>query len=978
MKFEIYLEEGKHTFNIPIKVITSSYLDEMLDMSPIEVRDTNIERPFPPFTKCAMYETETAQPVYWMVASDVVQEVKATGLHNHTVQLVEPTKWLERWMVGSKAITQPALKSYTPIKVEKTPEELNEYSDYFGTANNITWTGLSDSVEGYQTPYTVGDTATVYPIGKLTTTEGGIRDDFFFRIFKDNVLLLDSEMTDIPAAPSYLQITLSAGRYTVVYDWTWKASNHPQAVTYVAHAEYSFYVIPAQSTAKKTLRDAAQQFIWAAQSLVGAEPSVFTLTDNALAKLQGDAPELTVTNATLREALDEVGKCIGAITRLRLEYGEGNGWSYLIDFDYLCKNEKADLSELGNSTEIYRSQSCEDYCTALDATASNLVQYGDGGSVNMPTGADVSGFGLYKTPRTEDASYRVNEGTAEVIAPSTFERLDKAIVKIPSIGRSFDITSFVYESAEYGTLSSFSPTYPYSKAYALEYSIGSKSIRGLDFTVPNAVAEIFQTPAIVNIINTFLEDGDRFNNVSNLLDFTELQFRVTYVPTGEARIRMHKPNSVGKTESALAFNQSAAKLDTRAFGRNMFGAVLRMGNPQEQRSYVCRLGAKVPEIGQRIGANGFIAEVRQEFAAASKKVTLTVVEAFNRLSAFIGVNQQLRLFEISERMSLDRHVVWEDFCLISSSEKSGFKAPLCTSVLADRLKFIFTRSESLGNAVGNSFFEISAIAQGYDKSGTALTRCLLPCITYGVGNAFSAVFGYLDNYSAGRRIDDKSHKEVTNSDGNKEYFATQSDVQYGDFFGEIDELRLDLVTFNGTSMETNEAAYTAIANALPEFTVTDYEAIGMTAPAVVATTGNDRRLRVYKDGRECLKSVAYQLNFMQADGVIISPVIAELMQYFSAGNTQLRLLILDEEINEFTTYVDNTNGVNLPSESVTFSGNFPKISASISTSGIPQIASAKAWAIASYDGQRATFILGKNEDISRTSSITIYFNFFRK
>jgi hypothetical protein len=242
-----------------------------------------------------MYETETAQPVYWMVASDVVQEVKATGLHNHTVQLVEPTKWLERWMVGSKAVTQPAYKDYTQIDVGISNPNL--YGDYnfpttYFDATVVDGAGLKTGY-GYISPYFInGATPSIYPPSALQTPglieqiSGNEILEYHFRIFKNGYLIEEGGENDIQQG-----LNLSVGKYDIVYDWVWSTS--PPLAYNKAHAEYSFYVIPAQSVTRKTLCDAARQFIWAAQSLVGAEPSVFILTDQAEAKLQGDAPELT-------------------------------------------------------------------------------------------------------------------------------------------------------------------------------------------------------------------------------------------------------------------------------------------------------------------------------------------------------------------------------------------------------------------------------------------------------------------------------------------------------------------------------------------------------------------------------------------------------------------------------------------------------------------------------------------------------------
>ena len=48
-----------------------------------------------------------------------------------------------------------------------------------------------------------------------------------------------------------------------------------------------------------------------------------------------------------------------------------------------------------------------------------------------------------------------------------------------------DITSYIFEMADYCTLNSYIEAYPYGKSYALYYTQGTKNIYGLNFKVPD-------------------------------------------------------------------------------------------------------------------------------------------------------------------------------------------------------------------------------------------------------------------------------------------------------------------------------------------------------------------------------------------------------------------------------------------------------------------------------------------------------------
>ncbi len=969
MKVEFYYS-GKpsefHQYDVPIKVITDSFLDEMLDTSAIELRDTDRREPYAPFTIVQM----GTQPVstYWMVGSDIVQEVRATGFYNHTVQLIEPTKWLERWMVGNKAVTQPVYTDYSAFTVQ--PTSILGLRAYSNSYDNY---GITELLPGYEyvTPVVDGDTVNVYPPfcfkNQLLKEQNSILTSDIkikYHVVEDGVIIKEEERiyTDLQNqekpetyAPLYSFTAKENKTYTIVY--TLATRTYAIDTFSIYYGEYFFCAVPEKiSLKRKTLLDAAESFIYAAQNLLEGEESLFSIDiHNKLLDLTAEAPELTVTNATLREALDEIGKCIGAITVLNIREDKDNDkFKYEIFFEKFCKNEQANLEALGEGTDVIIQRSCEDYCTALDATVENLVQYSEGGSIVDPD--PIMG----KTLRTEDTTYRITEDTGEIFTEFPIERLDKVEMSIDCGVRYDDITSYCFESAEYATLSSYSPTYPLSKAYSLKYTLGSRNITGLNFTVPNPMHDIFSKPSLVNIVNKVF--GTNYTNL-NGLDFTKPLFRVTYVPTGAARIRMRKPNSLGKPESVLAFNQSAAKLDARAFGRNMFGAVLRMGNTETQTTYVVPIGATIPEKGQRVGDDGYIAEVRTEYAIDTKKVTLTVVEGFNRLSAFVGVNQSLRMYEISERMSLDRHLIYEDFCCISTDRAYfGENDPIAQYDLINWVP------DLLSNNTHKKLF-LNAITQGYDKKGTALKKCIFPCLSYGLGNALVIACSFEDNYSAGKRVDPYEKKLIDQSEQSKKneyekhYYRTQSDVQYSNFFGEVDKMALKLIAFaDGTASHKGDIE--KYANALPEFELSDSLST-MTDAHVLVDTGTSKRLLIDKDSRERIKSITYQLNFMTNDSLILSYHFAEKLQ---SKSKSYKFVVLDYLVNSLT---DKVAGIASVTANLALRGQgnmrYLAMSSTFPTCGV-------AWAFVEADTDH--FLFGKNGNVNAGDKIpNIYFSF---
>ena len=956
------------TTDIPFWVSVDTFLDEELDASPITIENTEIEETFPRFS-VAILEPEGGEKTYWMIGSDVARRF-ANGKTQHVIQLIEPTKWLERFMVGNKTVTQPLYVDYlsSKLRVEENYEDLPQ------TMNMNLLEGFK-----YESPVAIGSKIPIYQLACFDegdnivnsivdplmfscerictiTLPSGNKETFVKTYTKQfNDPIPDSWKTTETDPSDYLLIN-EPGVYSLRYCIDPKPED-PDAIKY--SCVFILSAVSEEGAKERTLKDVAEGMIWAAESLNESETPTFKLNPELASYLDTiTAPEITVTNATLREALDECARFVDSITRLDVLEKDGV-FEFLVDFEKYCKDTDADLSELGKPVDVLsRYVGCEDYCTALDSTAANVVHYGKGGALSDPTPQ------FFRTVRSEDATYRVTEENSLILTSFPIERLDYLKCRLYVDGQRFDlnITSYVYESTEYGTLSSYEAVYPYSKAYALSYTLGQKSISALNFTAPNALSEVFSNPALVNIINRQMkvEYGDDAPQFSNFdpLDFTKILFIVTYVPTGSLRVRMRKPNSFGKPESVLAYNQSAAKLDATAFGRAMLGAALRMGNEVATYEYAAPISAHVPTKGERFGEDGFISEVHVEYGIGHKKVILEVSEGFNRISQFVGVNKSQRIFEISERLSLDRHIVYEDLCMIGTKRREGFGS----IVSADFLRYVkstfdFPPSKPVGAYING---------RGYDEAGKPLTAFVIPAISYGIGNAVTFTGSFEDNFGAGRRIDGGGSGE------DEGFYALQTDVRYTDLFGRLD--KMSLVISDGVSFEDKEEMTEeqelSLANALPQ----QFDEIE-SKHIVLAETGDQNRIVIDKDARECLKTFTYQISFIESDGIKISPFFAENMP-FSGKLTNIRFVPLDHKISNITEYVkaegeDSTAPgaiVNVSAKSVETSYTMPR-------GGI-------AWAAVAYDLEskdgRQRFLFGKNEPFAKGDTINVSLTFFRK
>ena len=896
-------------------------LDESLDTASLAIENITRKEPFAPLTFCEFDGT------MWVVASDDVVWAPTLNRWTHNVSLVEPTKWLERFMVGTKTVTQPITKDYDTVSSPYSKPQISGPEVAFSNEKEVVKEIVASNSPFYIPsvddiviiPHQVDDNLpleTRYASvnieeWRVTLVSGGVKiwetagkfDKVSFRL-----TYTDSDGKTV-TSPSFMtneeyQTALSVSKTIsdpVPNFMELKCEIKIRGYLKLASVSYYFSVVDTTQADPITLLDVAEDLLTIVEPLRAGEKPRFSLSDSAKDKLRGiTSPEFTFTNNTLREALDEIGKVIGCITRLHIKK-DGDAFVYEIDYDPFCTFEQADTSKLGMVNAIQRSQSVEQYCTTLDSTVDNLMEYNGAGTVMDP------GPLAFRTVRTEDTSYQITEAGAVIFTQYPIEVLEKLEIGLKAGDTATgvtikDATKYCFESAEYATLSSYSPAFPYSKAYALRYAFGQRNITSLAFEMESSVSQIFKQPSLVNVINEIF--GTSYNDFGlggNHLDYNKVLFRVTYRPSVSARVITRK--SLSDIPSALAFNQGAAKLDSTAFGRNAYGNVLRMGNAGETRKYTIRndiTSSDLPGCGQ-IMNDMVVSEVqRTSYASGFDEVVISLTKNFNRLSQYVGIDHSKRIYEISEKLGVDRYVNLEDVCLVGLEDGKTFSsggvfasAGMTSTILASLLlpEYDAINGADLGRAILRNCFVLS---QGEDASGNKLSAALLPVASYGMGTALVFSWRYTDNYSAGTFVNEYDVDSVTS--------YAQSDARYTDLFGRIDKLGFKLLTNIGDVSSTFAPSYDdRLAEGRLFPLVNDLQEQTDSSKLITVADCTDAPVVIKKDNRETL-NVTYQVSFVGRDGVYVMPNLAEAMN--AAEPKTAKLYVLDHRVTPLTTNVD--------------------------------------------------------------------------
>lgn len=921
VKYKILIDGVDYTSSCSLPFKEQYVLDSALDNGVLNLFMIPRKEVFKPFTPITI--TKDNDTYTMLVASDKVTEIVGTGKYNHDLVLIEETKLLEKKVVDTNTTTQPILHDYISgssnvlVKEEKTGSSSGTYYAYRSQYKNL-----------YQTGYELHCVS--FANWQFIDTNPNIFNDF---TIEHNGVTTSYGMNDEPI------ITLEEGEYNFTYDGIFSNG----LITLSIIDTFKIIVLSQEHPRnKKSITDVVNRLLAITETLRASEtPALVFNQEQADFYDQRDndgepiypAPEFAMTKSTLRECLDQVGGYIHAIVRL-----VGN----VIYFDKLGGTTETTLNKdyIGH----YETLDAEQYASQLDSIVSNITNIDD-----KDTGTISEPFPVaYKTVRAEQI--RINDTDAIIETDYPIEKIEKLYCGyITANGNTVivgDITPYVYEKAEYDLLSSNSGTYPLSKGYAITYTQGQPNITGLMFKLPNAVSSIFSNQAILNIISQKL--GYNVQSIFSVQNITELMFRIIYYPSTTARVKQSRTDINNYSmELTSIYNQGANKVDSRAYGENLKGAIARLGNIEKFITYQLKTPDDLPNAGDCViidNEDYYIATLSIENQIDHTKVTVGLSKDFNALSKYIGIKNNIRLYEVSEKQSVERYVCYDDYCVIGNAITSDNKQ-LITPKGVEKFTAQF-------GSTGNIPISVARL-KGTDIDNNPLTEVDLPIFTLGFGNSIWLGCKYKDNYSAG-------NKSVDPPNLNSGYYRLNQFVKYTDNFGEIETLSVKL--YNSQVITGSKASAIALGNSLPEATETllDNDLCFSTDQTNWGRTNDD--IVIKKDSREQI-NFSYQMHFVTNDNLIIGSQLAQGNIFVNGKGNNVKFYILPDRINKFTKNVDLTNATNIAHNGFYYDSN------SITWRNITSTANGKSWVL--IDSTNGKLLFGKNIDIASGNTIVM-------
>lgn len=920
-------------------------LDETLDEGKINLVCTERSRALPPFTKIRITISESNPDGTYEKVGEINRVVGTVHgvkrrfvkpyLFNWDIQTLEETKQLEREICRSMTSTNYLRKDYGNGKFEL--EMPNFYwlsevvKDFELTPTQLT-PDLYGPISSKELPYEIQ--VPIYRLFyKIPNRPAGHYMNGYIGVISPNgdkqeFGIYGLQPTD-PTPDIKYQLTES-GTYTFYIDYVYSAGRAWRAETKIG--------VFANITPRKdpTITSVCERLLSAGITRrEGVEQQKYTL-DPVFAEKYKDvpAPEFSFTRQTLFEALLTVGGYIHAIPRLN-----GN----VVTFDELGGDDEIDMTKFPKQVYCDKTITINDFTSALDSPAQNLLNTQDrvGGAITE-LGND------YITVRAEQGEVIISADTAIIRTSLPINQIVKLECGFID-GRSEpvgDMTAYVYEAAEYDVLSSFwDSAYPYSKGYALRYAQGDNKITGLQTKLqyPTNIESDLANPAIINIIRALT--GVKIAST----DMKNLAFRVTYVPIVTSRVTQRKPygspdgaNNGAGWDNTLFYNQGGNVVESSFYGDKMKGAIARLGNEVEQRTYDFYHYSQLPKCGQKLDGM-YIARVDAEYDITRIRATLTLTKDFNMLSQYVGLNSNYRLYDISEKQSVESFINYSENIYVGDAESLLGKTPMFWGIDS----IVKTLNHTGGNRI-----HIAKI-DAKDRDGNAIGKpVLLPVMAFGFGNSLAFTCSMHDNYGAG--FQNSAEFEV-----DSKYKGVQRLVPYGDGLGELETMSVEMhVTgWNPTAADQQPGGR---ANLYPAYV----DGLPASNRAPIRTGNND--LIIQKDSREQL-GFAYQAHYVaNRETIVLGPSLTySNVLVAEPKSTKFNLYFFDRELNMLDKVIDLSNAFNAGTNyTATAALNFTaQISGIVNT----QDKTFKSWGIvevADDNATQGTLFIGENVELA--------------
>lgn len=911
------------TKQVSMPIIDVERSDSILDSSSLVVYNKS-KKTFKPFTRIIIKTTESEDDsridnyIYRYMDYDDCNKIVGgeNPIYRHNLQLIEPTKILERVTVDNLTFTNYLDENYN------TDSEVSYNGDI--------WTkgGFDAYLVGFNNPH-------VYPsykdgnrfvgiyhhVGDTINTNVGF--NVYVEYYLDKIFGLEwNKYRSSLSLDRYYVIDPDGQEIEIVgNDFTFSKLGEYKIKQYYRYqalatfeATWIMYVVESiENTPQKySIKEVIERLLSVCETRrVGLDLPKFKLEEGIKDRLQNIlSPEFSFTQTTLFEALSKIGDHIHAIPRLipdvwyDYEYDkEGNiinskrndytNWN-IITFDFISdKTEEHSTAYSLYHTEHSIDDYADNYVSNLqNATFSN---YNNTASIVEPFS------GGFLSARTESSNFEISNNGALF---ETIKRIKHVVsTKFHFHDQVKDVTAQVVKLDRYNILKTNTDTTDFysNKAFYIYYEEGKKHLRGLTYLRDNVSDLGGYEPriALVNILQLYF--GKEFKDA----DINDVSIQIEYIPFEDIKIRQYKEYQGDRTESStLYFNQQANDLDIDAFGEHVKGVLLQTGNQRKELTKYYNSLKSIPTIKTSSNQDHAFVISKELSVGTPIKTTVSYTENFNELNGYTSIKNNVREFEISEKEAVNRNSDYQEFCIvdtdydlnkywqdITEQERDNISSRLSTigygdeviKQISDSLANVNNRPKAISSAV------IKTIATDIDGSEIVSTF-LLPVSCTAVGNSIVTHINLEDNYSSA---------STTKTASNKNYYL-EDYISYVNRFGRFNTLHLGLMTNNPLkNFNVNSDSH--------KLYLIDEENINHNN--MIVDYYNNYPFEINKDNREKI-SITSQLNFVTTNkNIWIGWALTHTCPLIGAKDVKFKLAIFKKKPNRTDLILDTDSYV---------------------------------------------------------------------
>lgn len=687
----------------------------------------------------------------------------------------------------------------------------------------------------------------------------------------------------------------------------------------------------------------------------------FVLDDGLRPYLRSiQAPEFSLSQGTLFEALQQIGQYFHAIPRLKPRIiknqrelfvfknkdgeeklamqhidDDWSDWS-VITFDFLGYGKNQQYIG-GNYSLIDVENPAEEYATDFLSNVENATATNYDGLITM-TEPFEDGF---LSTRTESSNFEISDNECIIRTRLPIRSIVKVEAKYGNQA-SQDITAFIVESAIYNLKKEYNITLGTdAKWLHLYYTEGQPNIKGLSLVKPTQtdIENFGNKEALKNLMGL---DGS--------VKLRDVIVRVTYIPFVNFKAKQYKTLiKQNEEKSTLFFNQQAHEVDVDAYGKNMNATLLKTGNVKLSKTQYFNNLNQVPKMGQWHASGYFAFIVNREINFNTPlKVSTAWSRHYNEMYSNVAIKSNYRQYEISEKESTNRNLYLPEFCIVDlnldiehfyDSEDYSYYQDYVENNLAsvgfgDGAISQIAQKLAYTNYYGNS----SSGGSSGDDIDPGWGSVILPSpgdnggsgvVPFSTGensttyNSSNNPMGFKKICVAGCKVEAVCSEATSENYGKKEESNFVVPVACFPFGGSIVAyFSLDDNYSAGTSSELatssyNEEQYIRYGNFFGRFdklsilytnkfvsslddTSFAKQLYKWTSNCVLESDGPIAKFDnciVYKDSRECI-SVTTQLNFVTPNkSIVIGPALAATMPLVGDFSTKYKYIIFKKKQN---------------------------------------------------------------------------------